>query len=330
VVTSQPAQISCGVQCSAVYLPGTSTSLSADLEPGYSLAAWKGDCAGTGLCLLDMTIDRAVDAMFSANTTTYTLTINTAGSGTGEVGIAQADAGFQCPSQCSFTAASGSLLNLGVVPGAGSTFGGWSGGGCIAGMIDCSVTLNSDLSVTAIFNGSAPPPDFSLSASALSPAAVSPGGQATSSVALSSIDGFNSSVSLACSVSPTPQMAPHCSLNPSSLSPGSSSTLTVTTTGPSQAQVVPFTHSWPLYSLGWAVMGLALLKIRNGGQDRKSRLLSFLVCAFLLIGIVVPIGCGGNGSKSGGGGTPTGTYNITVMGTSGSIQHSTVVTLTVQ
>jgi hypothetical protein len=133
-------------------------------------------------------------------------------------------------------------------------------------------------------------------------------------------------------VSPMPQLAPQCSLNPSSLSPGSSSTLTITTTGPSQAQVVPSPLAWPLYTLGCAVVGFAFVRIRAGGSESRNSILSFLICTLLLAGIVVPIGCGGNGntSKSGGGGTPPGAYKVTVTGTSGSIHHSTVVTLTVQ
>jgi hypothetical protein len=40
--------------------------------------------------------------------------------------------------------------------------------------------------------------------------------------------------------------------------------------------------------------------------------------------------CGGSSGSHGGGGTPLGTYTITFTGTSGSMQHATSVTLTVQ
>jgi len=333
IVTSQPAQILCGVHCSAAYLPATMITLSAEVEPGYSFTGWGGDCTGTGPCQLNMTMDRAVDAMFSANTTTFTLTINTAGSGTGKVGIAEADAGFQCPSQCSFSSASGSVLNLGVVPGAGSTFGGWSGGGCAARMIDCSVTLNSDVSVTATFNGSTPPPppDFSLSASILTPSAVSPGGQAVSKVAFSALNGFNSSVSLTCSVSPMPQLAPLCSLNPGSLQPGNSSSLTITTTSPSSAAAsTPSPPYFRQYGLFWILVASTFLAVGFAGRRRNRAFSGAVLIGFLLTGIVFVVACAGKSNTFSGGGTPSGTYTITVAGTSGSIQHSTTMKLTVQ
>jgi hypothetical protein len=41
-------------------------------------------------------------------------------------------------------------------------------------------------------------------------------------------------------------------------------------------------------------------------------------------------GCGGAGSSGGGGGSPPKTYNITITATSGTLSHSTTVTLIVQ
>jgi len=44
----------------------------------------------------------------------------------------------------------GTALNLGAVPGPGSVFVGWTGGGC-SGTAGCSVKLNADVTVTATF-----------------------------------------------------------------------------------------------------------------------------------------------------------------------------------
>jgi hypothetical protein len=52
----------------------------------------------------------------------------------------------------------------------------------------------------------------------------------------------------------------------------------------------------------------------------------------LFAGLVFQAACGGSNSPGGGGGTPKGTYTITVTGTyaAGSLMHSTTTPLTVQ
>ncbi len=81
----------------------------------------------------------------------YTLTINkndVAATGTGTV--TSAPAGINCGSLCSARFLQGSQMTLTASPDAGSTFTGWSGGGC-SGSGTCVVTLNADTTVTAIF-----------------------------------------------------------------------------------------------------------------------------------------------------------------------------------
>jgi hypothetical protein len=70
--------------------------------------------------------------------------------------------------------------------------------------------------------------DFGISALPLSPAAVNPGNAATSTVTVSSINGFLGPVALTCSVSPAEENAPTCSFNQTPVNPGAPSTLTVT------------------------------------------------------------------------------------------------------
>ena len=52
---------------------------------------------------------------------------------------------------CAPTYAFGTKVTLAAAPGAGSSFGGWSGGGC-AGTGPCVVTMEADTTVTATFN----------------------------------------------------------------------------------------------------------------------------------------------------------------------------------
>lgn len=87
---------------------------------------------------------------------TYTLTVAVKGTGSGR--ITSVDGEIDCvlsngvqSGDCSHTGAAGTSLGMFTTTGAGSTFMGWTGGGCGAGTA-CTVLLNQDLSVTATFD----------------------------------------------------------------------------------------------------------------------------------------------------------------------------------
>lgn len=65
-VTSNPQGISCGDTCSAGFASGTVVSLTAAVASGSTLAAWSGDCSGTGACVVTMDQARWVGARFEA------------------------------------------------------------------------------------------------------------------------------------------------------------------------------------------------------------------------------------------------------------------------
>lgn len=156
---------------------------------------------------------------------------------------------------------------------------------------------------------------FSLAATALSPASVNPGGSATSTVTVSSTNGFTGTVTLACAVSPSVAHGPTCS---GSATPGTPGTLTVSTTAASALLQHPETGdpSRLFYAMFLPISGMSLLSFGFAGPRRKKLFSGLFFCLALGALSWLPA-CGGGSSGGGGGstGTPAGAYTVTVSGT---------------
>ena len=85
---------------------------------------------------------------------THTLNVSLAGSGTGAV--ADDTGAISCPSACSNAYTTDTTVTVTASPASGSTFSGWSGGGC-SGTGTCQVVMNADTNVTATFTSTAAP-----------------------------------------------------------------------------------------------------------------------------------------------------------------------------
>jgi hypothetical protein len=88
----------------------------------------------------------------AASVLPYTLSIQRTGAGSGTVDASVA--GLDCGTICSHDYEDGTAMVLIATPVAGSTFAGWSGGGC-SGAGRCQIAINADTQVTATFE--APP-----------------------------------------------------------------------------------------------------------------------------------------------------------------------------
>ena len=65
-VTSNPAGINCGLDCTEKYGIGTTITLTATADTGYTFTGWSGGCSGTGTCNITMAnLDVTVAAIFN-------------------------------------------------------------------------------------------------------------------------------------------------------------------------------------------------------------------------------------------------------------------------
>jgi IPT/TIG domain len=178
-------------------------------------------------------------------------------------------------------------------------------------------------------------PGFTLAATALTPASVAPGGSATSTITVTGLNGFNANtVTLTCSsITGGGQPAPTCAF--SALS-GGTSTLTVSTTPNSAANPSKPTASSPratglFYALLLPIGGMTLLGA--GFSSRRKKLLGILLIGMMVAGFIFMSACGGGSSTTPpppSGGTPAGTYTITVSGAAtGATTQTAPLTLTV-
>jgi hypothetical protein len=195
-----------------------------------------------------------------------------------------------------------------------------------------------------------PVSDFSISASPQS-ATIHSGQPANYELAISTVGGFSAPISLSCSGLPANSS---CVFTPNPVQ-GSAATLQITTGGTTLALApLPsngiFFARVPAYGIffatalaGFGTLGILFVVPRVRGNRNQNRRIISATGGIVLGLCLLEIGCGGGSASStpangsGGSSTPTttatttaGTYNITVLGTSGSLQHSTTVQLVVQ
>ena len=181
-----------------------------------------------------------------------------------------------------------------------------------------------------------PPVDFSFGpgSGGSTSAAITAGQTATYNVQLNPAGGFSGSVSLTCSGAPAQAT---CSISPASVTVTGSSavpfTVTITTTAATAmaSSATGGSDSSPSgqrYAFLFACVLLAAIKLgtRQAGGKRAWATIGSLVCLTIVL-----VACGSSSSSTGGsGGTPAGTYNLTVTGTSQEISHTLALTLTVK
>ena len=173
-------------------------------------------------------------------------------------------------------------------------------------------------------------PDFTIAA--VSPSAtVSAGQSATYNLALTAFGGFSQPVTLSCTGLPA---GATCSISPNPANPSSTSTVNVNVSTALRATVIPapsefYPTAWQAQvwgrqltlSLFIFISAIILMRLRRrpGTVVFGSAVALLLLCA----------ACSGGTQAGQPAGTPAGAYQVNIVGTAGSISHTTAVMLQV-
>lgn len=193
-----------------------------------------------------------------------------------------------------------------------------------------AITPNTNPASTPDFNLSAQPGTMTITA----------GQTATFSVTVGSLNGFNSAVALACSGLPVNST---CNFSPVTATPASGGMATSmvsisTSSSPYHAGVISGIDPRGLYAGLLLILLLALVAIFLAGSVRNRhlapkkwvpRFAGIAVFVFATVCLLAASGCGYSANNTGNG-TQRGMATVMITGTSGSLSHSTSVSLTVQ
>ena len=177
-------------------------------------------------------------------------------------------------------------------------------------------------STTTVFASLAPAaaaagPDFSLSLSNQS-ATVTPGGSTNLKISASVVGGFNGQINLSCST----VTGITCAFSPAAISPGSSSTsstltISAASTPPSGGYGIAGMMFFP------GIVGMAFMR-RKRQWLGASHVVLVSALSVILLSCLFALGCGSSGNK------PVASQTkLVITGTSGSISHSSAVSVTI-
>jgi sugar lactone lactonase YvrE len=253
------------------------------------------------------------------------------------------------------TPSSGAIVPTGTVTfydgstaiGTGTLSASGSGASAVASLTTTSLAAGSHV-ITAVYSGDTNSQgstttitlvevveDFSVTANSPSSSTVEPGTSATYSITVSPLSPattFPSAITVSAAGLPTGATA---RFSPATIAAGAGSTqVTLTVTTPITMLSRNLPPRSPAEGARWPLAAVALLllplagKFRRAGRRLSRRLALLLVGAAALTAVAALNGCGG--TPSGYFGQAPATSSITVTGTSGSLNHSASVSLTVE
>jgi hypothetical protein len=333
-----PAAITYGTALSATQLDASASSGGTALAGNYAYSPAAGTVLAAGTQTLSVTFTPTDTTDFSAATVTVPIVVNPATPMLSFTPIANVTAGVS-PFTVSATSASTGAVTYAVTSGPATVSGSTvtvTGVGTVvlsasqaaAGSYTAATATTSfDVTATVVL-------DFTLNAGQSQSQTIQAGASATYSLQIApTANAYPANVTFAASGTPAGATSSFTPATVASNAGATTVTFTVNT-ATTTAMGTGFSSGSSL-ERKLAPIALGILFLPFAGtcrilkQGRKgARLLFMLLCA--LGGSMALIGCGGGGSQSGGSSSPQSqSYTITITAISGTVQHSTTVTLQV-
>ncbi len=151
-VTSGPAGINCGSDCTQRYVVGSTIALTATASGNSTFSGWSGNCATTSATTQIVLNSRSTcTATFTlkAATVTYVLTVSKSGTGSGSV--VSTPSGISCGLACSANYAASTTVTLTAAANPDSIFDGWSGN-CPGTLASTTLVVSANSNCNANFS----------------------------------------------------------------------------------------------------------------------------------------------------------------------------------
>lgn len=263
--------------------------------------------------------DVATNITVSDSLVSVPVTFNSATATSGSCSSATSTTPVVCTIS-SLQSGSTATITIVVTPTAGGNFNG--------GAVTVRSTENDPQPDNNNATVSAQASDFGVDISPKNFTVSAAGATAPYDVQLAPLPFYSTAISLSVSGLPT---AASSSFTTSSVTlnggPASSTLSIATTARPITADAK--IGRGPVYAFWLAFPGIALLGIGAGNNRRRRRLAAMLLLCLLCGLILFQPACSSSSSPPAVGGTPAGTYTLTLTATSGTVSHNTTFTLTV-
>jgi hypothetical protein len=144
-ITSKPAGINCGTDCTETYATnGKVVTLTAKAGANVVFNGWSGACSGMRLTC-SVTIKNVQNVTATFNYITSPLTVTKEGNGK----VSSSPTGIDCSTDCTEAYNKGSTVTLTATPDASNVFAGWKG--CKSKTNVCTISMTKAQRVTATF-----------------------------------------------------------------------------------------------------------------------------------------------------------------------------------